>query len=117
MSTSCKSTAVIHLLEDIQARGGLKGSDVANLADVSPATVSRWLKGSTFPHLKLQMKISDYRYVIERLADYYSPQETRLWLYSRHPMLEGERPIDLLHKDETEKVLEVIEQLDAGAFL
>ena len=110
-------SAVVQMLNELKAQGGLKGADVANVVHVSPATVSRWLSGATFPHPKTQMVISDLRYVVARLADYFTPEESRIWLYSKHPMLDGERAIDLLNRQETEKVLEVIEQLDAGVYL
>ncbi|MGC8476414.1 MAG: hypothetical protein ACP5NP_08680 [Acetobacteraceae bacterium] len=39
------SGAVARLVEDLRARGSLKGSDLANITHVSPATVSRWAAG------------------------------------------------------------------------
>ena len=111
------SGAVIKVLDDLREQGGLKGADVANFAHVSPATVSRWGKGQSFPHPKTQIVISDLRYVVDRLAEIYTPDETRLWLYSRHPILGGERAIELICQGETERVLEVIENLDAAAYL
>ncbi len=109
--------AVIKILGDLRKQGGLKGADVANFAEVSPATVSRWGKGKAFPHPKMQLFISDLRYVVDRLSDLYTPEETRLWLYSKHPMLDGARAMELIRLGQTEKVLEVIEQLDAGVYL
>ena len=35
------SGAVSKMIDDLRERGGLKGMDVANIATVSPATVSR----------------------------------------------------------------------------
>ena len=35
--------------------------------------------------------------MVDRLADFYSPDETRVWLYSKHRLLNGERVIDLIH--------------------
>ncbi len=110
------SNAVSKLLDDLKVHGGLKGMDVANIANVSPATVSRWASGKAFPHPKMQLFISDLRYVVDRLADFYSPSETRLWLYSKHRLLNGERSIDLLHQGRADEVLAVIESLDAGAY-
>ena len=92
------SGAVSKILDDLRERGGLKGMDVANIAAVSPATVSRWTAGKAFPHPKTQLVISDLRYVVDRLAEFPSPEETRLWLYSKHQLLNGERPIDLIHE-------------------
>jgi transcriptional regulator with XRE-family HTH domain len=110
------ASSVARIIDDLRDRGGLKGTDVANVAAVSPATVSRWTSGKASPHPKTQLLISDLRYIVDRLADLYSPAETRLWLYSRHRLLDGARPIDLIHAGRADDVLAVIESLDEGAF-
>jgi transcriptional regulator with XRE-family HTH domain len=109
-------SAVATLINDLRQRGGLKGTDVANIAAVSPATVSRWTSGASFPHPKTQLLISDLRYVVDRLAELYDPEETRVWLYSRHRLLEGERAIDLIHAGRADEVLTVIESLNEGSY-
>lgn len=110
------SGAVSKMIDDLRERGGLKGMDVANIATVSPATVSRWTSGKAFPHPKTQLLISDLRYVVDRLAEFYSPDETQLWLYSKHRLLNGERAIDLIHDGRTDEVLTVIESLSEGTY-
>lgn len=105
------ATAVAKILDDLRDRGGLKGTDVANMTSVSPATVSRWITGKAFPQPRTQLLISDLRYVVDRLAEFYTPDETRIWLYARHPLLSGERAIDLIHEGRTAEVLSVIEGL------
>jgi transcriptional regulator with XRE-family HTH domain len=109
------TNAVAKIIEDLRSRGGLKGTDVANIASVSPATVSRWTAGKALPHPKTQLVISDLRYVVDRLAEFYTPDETRLWLYSKHRLLNGERAIDLIHQGDADKILEVIESLDEAS--
>jgi transcriptional regulator with XRE-family HTH domain len=109
-------TAVVRIIDDLRARGGLKGTDVANIAAVSPATVSRWSAGKAVPHPKTQLLISDLRYVVDRLAEFYSPEEARIWLYAKHRLLQGRRAIDLLHDGKADEVLAVIESLDDGAY-
>jgi len=47
------ASAVAKILDDLRARGGLKGTNVANITAVSPATVSRWTAGKAFHTLKL----------------------------------------------------------------
>lgn len=111
------STAVARILEDLRSVGGLQGRDIANIVDVSTATVSRWLHGNGSPNLRTQTVIADLRYVVDRLSDFCTADETRLWLHSRHPLLNGERAIDLINTDRTEEVLAVIERLDAGAYV
>jgi transcriptional regulator with XRE-family HTH domain len=110
------SGAVSKMIDDLRERGGLKGMDVANIAAVSPATVSRWTAGKAFPHPKTQLLISDLRYVVDRLAEFYSPDETRMWLYSKHRLLNGQRAIDLIHEGRTDEVLSVIESLSEGSY-
>jgi transcriptional regulator with XRE-family HTH domain len=109
-------SAVAKILDDLRDRGGLKGTDVANVASVSPATVSRWTAGKAFPQPKTQLLISDLRYVVDRLAEFYSPEEARIWLYARHPLLNGARAIDLIHEGRTAEVLSVIEGLDESTY-
>jgi transcriptional regulator with XRE-family HTH domain len=110
------ASAVALIIDHLKEAGGLKSSDVANVAAVSPATVSRWTSGKAFPHPKTQLLISDLRYVVDRLGEFYSPEETRLWLYSKHRLLNGERAIDLIHAGRTDEVLTVIESLDQGTY-
>lgn len=111
------STAVTRILDDLKTYGGLQGKDIANIVDVSTATVSRWSHGNGTPNLHTQTVIADLRYVVDRLSDFYTAEEARLWLHSRHALLCNERAIDLINADRTEEVLAVIERLDAGAFL
>jgi transcriptional regulator with XRE-family HTH domain len=108
--------AVAAIINDLRRHGGLKGTDVANIASVSPATVSRWTSGMSSPHPKTQLIISDLRYVVDRLAELYDPQETRIWLYSKHRLLSGERAIDLIHAGRTDEVLTIIESLNEGSY-
>jgi transcriptional regulator with XRE-family HTH domain len=109
-------TAVTRILDRLKDDGGLQGKDIANIVAVSPATVSRWSSGKATPDLKTQMVIAELRYVVDRLADFYTPDETRLWLHARHPMLHNARAIDLINVGRTEEVLAVIETLDSGAY-
>ncbi|WP_443750429.1 winged helix-turn-helix transcriptional regulator [Asticcacaulis solisilvae] len=110
------SVAVKKILEHLQSDGGLQGKDIANIVSVSPATVSRWTNGKASPDLRTQTVIAELRYVVDRLAEFYTPDETRLWLHAPHPLLKGERAIDLINSNRTEEVLGVIEGLDTGTY-
>lgn len=111
------ATAVTRILGDLKTYGGLQGKDIANIVDVSTATVSRWSRGNATPDIHTQTVIADLRYVVDRLSDFYTADEARLWLHARHQLLAGERAIDLINHGRTEEVLAVIERLDAGAFI
>lgn len=110
------SNPVAQIIEDLKERGHLKAIDVANVSAVSPATVSRWTSGKAFPHPKTQLLISNLRYVVDRLAEFYSPHDTRVWLYSPHRLLNGDRAIDLIHQGRADEVLAVIESLAEGTY-
>jgi hypothetical protein len=98
-------SAVAKTIDDLRERGGLKGVVVANVTDVSKATVSLWSAGKAAPQPRTQLLLSDLRYVVDRLSEFYTPDETRTWLYSRNALLNGERAMDLIHEGRTEEVL------------
>ena len=104
-------------IEDLKDRGKLSGVDVANIADVSKATVSRWSTGKAAPHPRTQLILSDLRYVVDRLDEFYSPDETRTWIISRNELLNGEIAMDLIHQNRTEEVLAAIERLGSLSYL
>lgn len=108
--------AVQRVIGELEATG-LRGTDIANITSVSKATVSRWRSGSAKPQPANERLIADLHYVVQRLQDYYNPDEVRLWLYARHPQLDGERAIDLIHDGRTVDVLRVLDRLDADVYL
>ena len=108
---------VVQFIQRLQNTGGLKGTDIANFAGVSKATVSRWSNGQKTPHPRTQLIISDLSYVVMRLSEYYSQEEVRAWLYAPHPQLSGERAVDLIHNDRSEEVIAILDRLDADAYL
>ena len=115
--TTATARPVVQFIARLQKDGGLKGTDIANFTGVSKATVSRWSSGRKSPHPKTQLIMSDLSYVVMRLSEYYSHEEVRAWLYARHPQLEGQRAIDLIHDERTEDVIAILDRLDADSYL
>jgi transcriptional regulator with XRE-family HTH domain len=114
---STKTSAVPRYIDELTEEGGLSGTDIANIADVSKATVSRWKSGAVKPQPSTQLVLSDLHYVVGRLREYYSADEIRTWLYARHPQLGGKRAIDLINQNRSEEVLRVLDRLDADVYL
>lgn len=111
------TSAIIKTIDSLKERGRLKGVDVANVAEVSRATVSRWTSGTAFPHPRTQIILSNLSYVVDRLSEFYTPDETRIWLYARNDLLEGQTAMQLINKGETDVVLQAIENLAGLNFL
>lgn len=108
---------IARLADSIAAQAGLNGTDLANFADVSKATVSRWKAGTARPTPSAQLLLADLHYLAQRLAEFYTPEEARLWLYAPHPQLEGQRAMDLLRARRTAELLTILDRLEAEAYL
>jgi transcriptional regulator with XRE-family HTH domain len=109
--------AVATRLETIRNRGGMKSRDVAQLLDTTPQTVSRWQTGRSEPQTDRLHRLLALEWLITELAEFYDPPEARLWLFSPHRGLQGDRPADRIHKGQTDDVLALIAQLRDGAFV
>ncbi len=114
---SAQLGAMPRFIEELNEFGGLSGTDIANIVDVSKATVSRWKAGTVKPQPSTQLVLSDLHFVVGRLREYYSAHEIRTWLYARHPQLNGARAIDLINQNRSEDVLRILDRLDAEVFL
>ena len=106
-------TAITKTIDDLRRRGGLSEVDIANVADVSKATVSRWTAGKAVPQARTQLLLSDMRYVVDCLGEFHTSDESRVWLYSRNALLDGRTAIDLVREGRTEQVLGAIERMAA----
>jgi uncharacterized protein (DUF2384 family) len=109
--------AVVRFIDELGTVGGLRGTDIANITEVSKATVSRWKSGDIKPQPRNELILSDLYYVVGRLQEYYSPEEIRTWLYARHPQLNGERAIDLINQSRTVDVLAILDRLDNEVYV
>ena len=112
-----RTRPVVQFIERLRSVGGLRGTDIANFAGVSKATVSCRSSGQKTPHPRTQLIMSDLSYVVMRRSEYYSDEEVRAWLYAPHPQLDGERALDLIHGNRSEEVIAILDRLDADAYL
>ena len=104
------SSVIVRKLETLKKRG-ISAVDVANVLGTSPATVSRWNTGKASPQRSKELLLVELDYIVERLSEYYSSDEARLWLYSRHRLLDDRKPADLIQEGQVDRVLSVIDQL------
>lgn len=114
---SARSGAMPRYIDELNDLGGLSGTDIANITDVSKATVSRWKSGTVKPQPNTQLVLSDLHYIVGRLGEYYTAEEIRVWLFALHPQLDNERAIDLINSNRSVEVLRILDRLDADVFL
>ena len=120
MTTSVVSSAtnpIAQKLDAIQQKAAMRSVDVANVAKVRQETVSRWRSGKSFPQPETQKILLELEYVADRLSEFYSPQEARLWLLSRQKILQGAVPAELIQAGKTDDVIRVIDQLRDEVYL
>jgi Protein of unknown function (DUF2384) len=98
-------------LDLLEEKAAMRSVDVANVLESRPETVSRWKQGKAFPRSDTQRTLFDLYYIVEQLADFYTPKEARVWLYSRQKLLRGEIPADLIREGKATEVIAVIDQL------
>jgi len=111
------ANVIARKLETLQRKGAMKLVDISNVLGIRPETVSRWNQGKAFPQPDLERTLLDLEYVVDQLADFYQPDEARLWLFSRQKLLDGERPAELIQRGRAEDVIKVIRQLLDGVHL
>jgi len=104
-------------LENIRDKSGVTSRDVAQLLDTTPQTVSRWQSGESSPHHKSLDRLLALDWLAEQLAQFYAPDEAKLWLFSPHRLLGGQRPADRIAEGRIDDVLRLIDQLQSGAYL
>ena len=111
------SNAIARRLDAITSKGAMRSSDIANVLDVRPETVSRWNQGKAFPHPNTEKQLLELEFVVDQLSDFYEPNEARLWIFSRQRLLNGETPAELIQKGRVDEVLVVVHQLRDGVYL
>ena len=111
------ASAVAGRLDSIRDRGGIKSREVAQLLDTTPQTVSRWRTGKAEPQPDRLQRLLTLEWLLGELAEFYEPQEARLWLFAPHRLLGGERPADRIQQGKLDDVLALIAQLRDGAYV
>lgn len=109
--------AVQTRLESIKKNAGISSRDVAQLLDTTPETVSRWQTGKVEPRRSSVERLLELEFLLQELTDFYPPEEARMWLFSRHRLLHGQKPADLIHDGRIDEVLALVAQLREGAYV
>jgi transcriptional regulator with XRE-family HTH domain len=88
---------------------------LAEMLGVSPAQVSRWLRGQGIDPLNAE-KVDLLELVMANLLRLYEPEAARAWLLGLNPHLRNRRPIDLVRKGKLEELMAAIRADRAGSY-
>jgi transcriptional regulator with XRE-family HTH domain len=120
MEVKLMSQALASKLDAIKEKGGVKSRDVAQLLGTTPQTISRWQTGKTEPQGDQLRKLLALEWLLGQLAELYTSDEAKLWLFSPHRLLKGESPAARIQSkgmDGIDDVLALINQIKEGAFV
>jgi transcriptional regulator with XRE-family HTH domain len=88
---------------------------LADALGVSPAQVSRWLRGQGIDERNAQ-RIDLLEAAMSSLVRLYAPEAVRDWLFGFNAHLRDRRPIDAIRQGDFDGVMSAISQERAGSF-
>jgi uncharacterized protein (DUF2384 family) len=111
------SSALVEKLDNIQKGAAISAREVAQLLNTRPETLSRWRTGISQPQPRTRDTLLQLSWLITQLSELYDASDAHIWLFSPHKLLNGERPVDLIQRGQTQPVLKIIAQLKDGAYI
>lgn len=110
-------SALVEKLDAIQQHASINSREIAQLLNTRPETISRWRGGTSEPQPTTRETLLQLWWLTTQLADLYEPSHANLWLFAPNRLLNGERPVDLIQRGQSETVLKVISQMKDGAHI
>ena len=109
---------VSYAAEAVRARelGGLSEADIARATGVAPGTARAWLAGTRSPTGERAERLIELSAIVERLARVIQPDYIPIWLRKPIPLLDDDKPLDVIAAGHYRRLSEVIAGLeDPGA--
>lgn len=104
-------------LNTVQQKGGIRARGVAQLLNVTPETVSCWRTGDAEPPPGRRDYLLRLKRLVSEPGDLYPLEETRLWRFSPHRLLGGDRPADKIQQGKIEDITAMIVRINDGAYV
>jgi putative toxin-antitoxin system antitoxin component (TIGR02293 family) len=104
-------------LRAASAKVDLDQAEIARVLQTNPRTVSRWLQRETAPRADARERLLELIAVLERLSIVLRPQAAHDWLFTPNPLLEHYKPVELLNRGDSRRVLGAIDAFAEGVFV
>ena len=108
---------VARLIAKVKEHGNLSAAEIGEIVGVGTRQVQNWASGNGRPaSTKRLRQLLDLEYVLELIAEVFDDEGSTMWLHARNRQLDGERPLDLISQNETERVIGLLDRLADGNF-
>lgn len=108
---------VARLIAKVRERGSLSAAEIGEVVGVGTRQVQNWATGNGTPANSRKLRqLLDLEYVLDLVTEIFDDEGAALWLHARNRQLDGERPLDLITKNETDRVIGLLDRLADGNF-
>src|SRR5690348_3773846 len=107
------STAFATEAAHVQEVGHLSAADIARATGANETTARAWLRGSRSPSGVRAERLAELSSIVERLARVMEPAYVPVWMRKPVPLLDDDKPLDVLGAGDYRRVWRVIAGLEA----
>lgn len=103
-------------ISKITSATDLTGKDIAQVVGTDQKTVRRWSKQETVPRGDQRKRLLDLATVVDEASLILKPDAIGAWLLQPNPLLNFERPLELVATGDYRRVLDALAALGEGVF-
>ena len=96
----------------VQETGHLSVADLARATSTNETTVRAWLRGSRSPSGVRADRLAELSSIVERLVRVMEPSYVPVWLRKPSPLLDDDKPLDVIAAGDYRRVGRVIAVLE-----
>jgi transcriptional regulator with XRE-family HTH domain len=97
----------------VRELGGLSDADIARATGVAPSTARAWLAGTRSPTGERAERLIELAAMVERLSRLIRRDYIPIWLRKPVPLLDDDKPLDVIAAGQYRRVSEVIAGLES----
>lgn len=108
---------VARLIAKVKERGNLSAAEIGEIVGVGTRQVQNWAAGNGTPASNKRLRqLLDLEYVLDLVTEVFDAEGATMWLHARNRQLDGERPLDVIAKNETDRVIGLLDRIADGNF-
>jgi hypothetical protein len=98
----------------VQEIGHLSVPDIARATGANETTVRAWVRGERSPSGTYAERLAELSSVVERLVRLMQPNYVPVWMRKPVPLLDDDKPLDVIAAGEYRRVSRVLAGLEAS---